>query len=156
MSGKAVRETLGFIGVIASMVFVGLEIRQNAEATRAATVLQLKDGWAELNLTMMQNPEMADALQLVLAEGFEDVDPQSQLIVGAWWRTLMHNWSNAYFQYRIGTLDDEQWQALIREMEYESSGPIVWAVWDRNRYIFDDSFRTLMDSLRAANFPASP
>ena len=36
MSGKAIRETLGFLAVVASMVFVGLEIRQNTIASRAA------------------------------------------------------------------------------------------------------------------------
>ena len=35
MSAKAIRETLGFIGVIASMVFVGLEIQQNTIASQA-------------------------------------------------------------------------------------------------------------------------
>ena len=36
MSGKALRETLGFLVVVASMVFVGLEIRQNTVAARSA------------------------------------------------------------------------------------------------------------------------
>ena len=38
MSGKVIRETLGFLAVVASMVFVGLEIRQNTRAVRGATV----------------------------------------------------------------------------------------------------------------------
>ncbi len=36
ISGAAIRETLGFLAVIASMVFVGLEIRQNTLQARAA------------------------------------------------------------------------------------------------------------------------
>jgi hypothetical protein len=36
MSGKAVRETLGFLAVVASMVFVGLEIRTSNVQARAA------------------------------------------------------------------------------------------------------------------------
>ncbi len=36
MSGKAIRETLGFLAVIASMVFVGLEIRASNTQARAA------------------------------------------------------------------------------------------------------------------------
>lgn len=36
MSGEALRETLGFIGVVASLVFVGIEIRQNTIVARAA------------------------------------------------------------------------------------------------------------------------
>jgi hypothetical protein len=38
MSGKAVRETLGFLGVIASLIFVGLEIRQNTVTAQATAV----------------------------------------------------------------------------------------------------------------------
>ena len=38
MSGKAIRETLGFVAVVASMVFIGLEIRQNTTATKGAAI----------------------------------------------------------------------------------------------------------------------
>ena len=107
MEKRTVVEFLSALGVIASLLFVGVQISQSAAATRAATVLQLKENWVQLNLTMMQNPERKDALELVLAEGFENVDVRSQFIMSAWYRTLMHNWSHAYFQYRIGTLDDQ-------------------------------------------------
>jgi hypothetical protein len=33
-SAQAIRETLGFVGVVASLVFVGLEIRQNTAVAR--------------------------------------------------------------------------------------------------------------------------
>ncbi len=36
MSGKAVRETMGFLAVVAGLVFVGWEIRQNNTLARAA------------------------------------------------------------------------------------------------------------------------
>ena len=68
----------------------------------------------------------------------------------------MHNWSNAYFQYRIGTLDDEQWRPILRDMEVESPNAYIWDIWDAWNYIYDDPFRTLMDSLKAANFDESP
>jgi len=48
MSGKAVRETLAALGVIASMVFVGLEIQQNTRAIRGQTRQALNadyQGW---------------------------------------------------------------------------------------------------------------
>ncbi len=36
MSKKAIRETLAVLGVVASLIFVGYEIRQNTIAARAA------------------------------------------------------------------------------------------------------------------------
>ena len=38
MPSKATRETLAAIGVIGSMIFVGLEIRQNTQAVRANAI----------------------------------------------------------------------------------------------------------------------
>lgn len=152
MDKKSVLEAVSAAGVIASLVFVGLEVRQSAEATRAATVLQLKEGWAELNMVQMGNPEVIDALLLATQRGLDDIDPRSQLIVSAWGRTLMHNWSNAFYQYRAGTLDDEQWRALLRDMEGTSRFRVYWEVWDASGHIYDDSFRNLMDSLRVANY----
>ena len=38
MSRNAIRETVGFVGVIASLIFVGMEINQNALASRAAAI----------------------------------------------------------------------------------------------------------------------
>ena len=53
MSGKAIRETLAALGVIASMVFVGLEIRQSNVQARAAAyqaigiaAAEVHDNWA--------------------------------------------------------------------------------------------------------------
>ena len=37
MSGKAIRETLGFLALVAGLAFVGLEIRQNNMLAEAAT-----------------------------------------------------------------------------------------------------------------------
>ena len=36
MSGKAIRETLAALGVIASMVFVGVEIQQNTRSMQVS------------------------------------------------------------------------------------------------------------------------
>ncbi len=45
MSGKAIRETLAALGVSASVVFVGLEIRQN---TAAVGSLESPNFWVRL------------------------------------------------------------------------------------------------------------
>lgn len=63
MSAAAIRETLGFIGVVGSLIFVGIEIQQNTKVARAAAyqeigftaadayrTMSLDREWAELNL----------------------------------------------------------------------------------------------------------
>jgi len=149
---KTVVELLGALGVIGSLIFVGVQVQQSAEATRAATVLQLKENWVQLNLTYLEAPEIAGAFDSVLHAGYENVDHRSRFLVTASYRAIMHNWSNAYYQYRIGTLDDEQWLPLLRDIEAESPNHYIWAIWEDWGHIFDEPFQLLMDSLKTANF----
>jgi len=67
MSGKAIRETLGFLGVIASMVFVGMEIRGNTVAARSAAYQVMGVELANLYHDWSMDPEVADLLSRGLA-----------------------------------------------------------------------------------------
>ncbi len=94
---KTIVEALGTIGVIASLIFVGVQVQQGAAATRYATVLQLKDSWAQLNLATATSLELSMAYRKVAEQGW-DADYHARDLVTSFYRTLMHNWSNAYFQ----------------------------------------------------------
>ncbi len=59
--------------------------------------------------------------------------------------TLFHNWSNAYYQYRNGTLEQEQWAPHLREAERNAGYLVVRAVWADRSLVYDDSFRQLLD-----------
>ena len=63
MSGKAVRETLAALGVIASLVFVGVEIQQNTAVARS----QARNDLATLNQEWL----MQLASDLDLSGGFD-------------------------------------------------------------------------------------
>ena len=54
--------------------------------------------------------------------------------------------------FRQGTLDLEQWQTFLHDMEAESRQEKLWSIWGDWSYVFDEPFLALMDSLRAANF----
>lgn len=60
MSGKAVRETLATLGVIASLIFVGIEIRNSTTQARAAAYQALGIATAEAFDTWAHDPELAE------------------------------------------------------------------------------------------------
>ena len=140
---------LANVGVIASLVFVGLQVRQEVVATRSATVLQLKDSWVQLNLASATSVALADAMHAVETQGWKEADYRARRLVTGFYRTLFHNWSNAYFQYNNGTLDESQWAPHWRETVGSADNPIARHVWSRWNHIYDDSFRDLMEGLIA-------
>jgi len=150
MKGKELRETVGLIAVVAGLLFVGMEVRQNAEATRAATVLQIKEGWLDTNLSTATSRDLQNAFLVVETDSL-GADPGSLDMVRSFHRVLLHNWSNAYWQYRNGALPEEQWLPHQREMADRASDPLTWWMWNDIQRLYDDRFRSLMDSLRTAN-----
>ncbi len=140
---------LANVGVIASLIFVGLQVQQEVVATRSATVLQLKDSWVQLNLASATSVELADAFQVIETQGWKDADYRSKSLVTGFFRTLYHNWSNAYYQYNSGTLDQSQWAPHLREVVRNANNPVARQIWSDWNHVYDDSFRKLMDDLIA-------
>ena len=69
-------ELVGFVSVIASLIFVGMEIRQNTTAVRGSTNQAISDQATELYLAMATDRNIA-RLTVKLYEGAlrEDFDP---------------------------------------------------------------------------------
>ena len=61
MASRRIVEAIGIIGVVGSLVFVGVEIRQNSIATRAATDADIADSFRELSLAQATSPALASA-----------------------------------------------------------------------------------------------
>ena len=111
-------------------------------------MLQLKDSWVQLNLALATSPELSNAFDIVEAQGW-DANPHANRLVAAFYRALFHTWSNAYYQYLNGTLEEDQWLPHLRDAEVGLSSPITRLVWSDWKHTYDDPFRELMDSLMA-------
>ena len=105
MSGKAIRETLAALGVIASMVFVGWEIRQNNALARG----QARQALAELNqewlVLLSQDTEMNSLWMRLWTRG-EEVTP-SDWDRGTFMMTMhLRRLENVFFQFSEGLVDE--------------------------------------------------
>lgn len=139
-------ELLGVASVVASLIFVGIQIQQTNEATRSATVLQLKDAWVQYNIAYATSPELNLAEQDVITNGWDGASIQSRRLFVGSMRTLFHIWSNAFFQYQNGTLDNAQWEPIHREivdaMKYEG----VRRAWDETSFLYEDEFQAIVEN----------
>ena len=152
---RQVIETVGLLGVVVSLIFVGLEVRQNSISTRSATNAAVADAFIELNLVLASNPELAR----IIAEHAgnpEAASPReiSQLL--AFWRGIFHIWSNAHRQHLNDTLDPAIYSSIVQEVTTYAEGSVIdqqlsergtamrWA-WESERYIFNPDFQAFID-----------
>ena len=117
MSGKAIRETLGFLAVVASLVFVGFEIRQNTAAQRSAAIEGIANQRVEFNTAIWTDDRMPGLLRR-LREGAvaADLTPDDVQRIRVWYMTYLRIQESAYRQVAVG---------VIGKDDYNVSGPIL-------------------------------
>ena len=160
---RRVAEMVGLLAVIASLVFVGVEIRQNSIATRAATDAAVADGFRELNLVLASSPDLAAAFTAA-ADNPAEAPAEAQTMMLGLYRALFHIWSNGHRQHLNGTIDPAIFRAIVQEISTyagDVSGDADiddidrrrrntrWA-WDSERFIFNADFQAFVDSILAS------
>ena len=166
---RGVVELIGMVAVAASLVFVGLEIRQNALATRGATQQELAASAQALALLVAETGELSDLLARVSGiarspgeEILSDFSPGEALRVGSFYLSVFRLWEEAYYQYGLGNLDPELWGGWKTNMvdrlsrDGQCSATPTCAVgerlfWPSMRPRVSEPFRMFVDDLIEAN-----
>ena len=105
-------EVVGFIGVIGSLVFVGVQIRQNTLAARASAYQQMGAAVSEMWFSTAQDPHRAVLTMRFFEEASAKFTPAEEAVlinqtVGAF-RQLETTWR----QVKLGLLDAEALEAF--------------------------------------------
>jgi len=162
MSGwtaRGIAEVIGLVGIVGSLVFVGLEVKQNSVATRASTNAGVADAFRELNLVLASSPELAHAL-VAAADDPEELSPEESVMALGFWRALFHTWSNGHRQWTNETLDQVMYESIISEIStyVRNNGgtgrAMRWA-WESERFVFNSEFQLFVDELIGAGSDAN-
>jgi len=135
-SGKGIRETLGTLGLIASLVFVGLEIRQNNVALRASAIQESINVARQQTQMLATNPDLI-RIGLALAQGepvTEVEAAQNRWVASSFWWGMQ----GVYRQWQLGVLPDEEWAAWDRVICNNIERPGGRTLWEgglRDTYI---------------------
>jgi hypothetical protein len=87
LSIEDVGKFVGLLGVVGSLLFVGVQVRQNSIATQAATNAAVADGFREFNLMMASTPDLARAFAEYAARP-EEAPPVERFLMLASRRAL--------------------------------------------------------------------
>ena len=144
MSGKEIRETLGFLGVIGSMVFVGLEIRQNNLALVASAIQESISAGRQHTQMLAANPDLL-RISLLANEDPSQLNAVEQgqlrwINVGFW-----QGMQGVYRQWDLGVLPTIEWQYWYGVICFQMGIPFQRAYWTENR-IYTPGFVEIVES----------
>jgi hypothetical protein len=98
---------LANLGVIAGIVFLAIELRQNNELLAAqARVARFEMRATDATRAQYENPELAETLRK--NRNNEPLSPTEEVIVDRYQRQVLLNWQFVYIEYVNGLLDREE------------------------------------------------
>lgn len=115
------------IGVVVSLIYVSVQIRQNTRAQKAATYNTLTSNTVAILSPFLAEPEITEFIVRVqtdpgAATPAEKLRFHTFLLIG------FRHWDNLYFQFRTGALDKEMWQSYDRTMSKWMDND-AWRQW---------------------------
>lgn len=138
-------ELVGFAGIVASLVFVGIETRNSTrqailttQALQISAYQDLMDNIAELNTTIVQSPDAA----ALLFKAFGTTEELSDIDQFRFERNLYQRFRHgdmAYFLYERGAIDETRLRSTLQVLRLGNTR--VDEFWNRNQDKFVESYR---------------
>ena len=139
-------QTVAVFAIIGSLVFVGIQVRQNTRATQAASHHAVSNSLNEINRLFIENAEVTK-IWLAGLNNRQGLSPEERWRFDSMLRAYMHVCETMYIQADLGTGDKSIMFAEengIRTV-LASSGSREW--WAENPYGFGTKFRTYVAAL---------
>lgn len=106
-------QVLGNFGVIASLVFVGLQMRQDQEIAMSAAYQARSEQGTEITMNIAEIPE-ARSFYLKITTGRDKELTPDEIMAGTFALTSVFNlYENMHFQYANGFLTEEHWHKSV-------------------------------------------
>ena len=151
---SAVAESVGAFGVIATLGYLAVQIRQNTAAVRASTYDSFVAQFRDWNAPLRANPELSAQFAIQIEE-IETLDDQARKHATHVFFDFLKLAENLHYQYRMGMIDDAMWSGWDTFFQHYLNAPgMVW-YWERRKDFCDPAFRAYVDRLHA-NRPDAP
>lgn len=118
-------QVVGLFGLIASLIFVGMQIRQDRQIAISGTYQARSDASSELTMSAISSPEFLDGMAKLNANKSNDLTMQEVVALEHYWGSIMTQIESNHQQYQLGYLSEEHWQRNIRELECMLELPLI-------------------------------
>ena len=133
-------QIVGAVGVMVTLVYVALQIRQNTNAVRAATAQTVHEHFASWYHLLASD----ESLSQVVIDGLKDYGSLSEKDKARFVAMVMAFLSysqNAFLKWRQGMLEPSLWLGWEQVIMNLTGSPGGRAFWKERAYLFGEEFR---------------
>ena len=150
-----IAEIIASIAVIASLLYVGTQIKQNTRSTRLETIRDISSGFNSFYDTMASNRELTDIWHRG-AFNYQGLDETEKLRFTFAVVRVFRLEQEQFLQWREGALDGDHWQALSAQYTDAMQLPGWQEVWSRRKHHYIKNFQDYVGKLIADSAGAKP
>jgi hypothetical protein len=144
------------VGVIASVIYVSIQISHNTRAVRASAFQQVVNSFAAISFDIAKEKNLVD-LYLRAGRDFAALDDVERAQYSLMLLSFLRRSENVFFQSEIRMLHSEHWSGIRESIKAIMAPPGAQACWSEMKNRLNPQFRTFVDELigpKAA--PSSP
>jgi hypothetical protein len=140
----AVGEVFGALGVIVTLGYLAVQIRQNTRAVRNSTIHEvgrdLSAGMDQLNLDSELNRIWYDGLR-----DFDALSKEEQRRFASYFTSVLRRYENLVYQTQHGTLDPDAWLGVRKQLGFAFSQPGAAVWWKQAKNLFHPQLVEFID-----------
>jgi len=139
--------------VIASLIFVGVQVRQFTDATKAQTQQHVASSWFAIGQLVCDNAAAFGAGLTSTDARFADLAPEDRLKFVAVIFALYKHYENIFLEHRAGRIDARTWAPWSIHMLIYFHQPGVQSWWAIRKHSFDPEFQAYLETSQKPDVP---
>lgn len=135
------------VGVVGSLIFVGIQIRQQNHEARLAAAHGVSKEFRNLSEFILGDPSLVGIFLEVLRDGFDGLDDIGGMRAQLLLQSMMRFWEDAFFSHEAGRLDSTLLHSIERAFAASISSRGFRQYWESRSAWYTDSFITYVERL---------
>jgi hypothetical protein len=140
--------TMSGVGVLASIIYVSIQIRNNTRAVRASAFQQVVNSFAAISFDIAKDKKLVD-LYLRAGKDFAALDELERAQYSLMLLSFLRRAENVFFQTEIRMLYTEHWSGIRESIKTIMAPPGARTCWSEMRNRLNPEFRVFIDGLIA-------
>jgi len=143
-SWKEFAELVGIAAIVASLIFVGLQMRQSHEIALVTLYQMRADAAREVMVASLQSEGLERAFERM--DAGESPTPADTYFLETSLQILFNHFENSHFLYQRGFLTEEHWRSDIANLTDTLMNPVPRESWDAMKHVYRTSYVEAIDN----------
>ena len=141
----SIGELLGSVGVLITLVYLTVQLRQNTSMMRRAARQSVTSIGREAALHVSANPDLLRAQAKFYSNGELTDEDRIHL---SWWLTALYRTGESYYMHwEDGLVSDQFWESRLEGLKRALSMDVDQQVWTRTRSQYISEYAAIIDQL---------